>query len=165
MFVTLEKVSSSQRFNNVMTTLYNSGYLARFVVDEAHCICEWGYDFRSDYLKLSLLRSQYPKVPIMALTATATERVRMDIVKKLKLTNCKWFLGSFNRSNLQYSVKTKVSGVKAIEEIKDLIKTEFPEESGIVYCLSRRECDEMTEHLKSVNCSIALQILHDCKGS
>lgn len=85
----------------------------------------------------------------MALTATATPRVRADIVQQLQLKDCKWFLCSFNRPNLQYLVKPK-SGVKTIEEIKELIKTKFPRASGIVYCLSRKECDQMAENLKAV---------------
>lgn len=109
----------------------------------------WGHDFRPDYTKLGVLRRNYPRVPVMALTATATPRVRADIVQQLQLTNCKWFMCSFNRPNLQYLVKPK-SGAKTTEEIKELIKTKFPRASGIVYCLSRKECDQMAENLKSV---------------
>lgn len=116
-----------------------------------HFVCShWGHDFRPDYTKLGVLREKYPTVPVMALTATATQRVRADIVKQLNLTNCKWFMSSFNRPNLQYLVKPK-SGAKTTEEIKELIKTKFPRASGIIYCLSRKECDQMAENLKSVS--------------
>lgn len=90
----------------------------------------------------------------MALTATATPRVRADIVQQLSLKNCKWFMCSFNRPNLQYLVKPK-SGAKTIEEIKELIKTKFPRASGIVYCLSRKECDQMADSLQAVGIKAA----------
>lgn len=86
----------------------------------------------------------------MALTATATMRVRADIVKQLNLRNCRWFLSSFNRPNLQYFVRPK-SGSKTTGELQELIKTKFPKASGIVYCLSRKECDQMAESLKAVS--------------
>lgn len=86
----------------------------------------------------------------MALTATATTRVRADIVKQLSLRDCKWFLSSFNRPNLQYFVRPK-SGTKTIGEIQELIKTKFPKASGIVYCLSRKECDQMAESMRGVS--------------
>lgn len=95
----------------------------------------------------------------MALTATATMRVRADIVQQLNLKDCKWFLSSFNRPNLQYFVKPK-SGVKTIEEIKELIKTKFPRASGIIYCLSRKECDQMAENLKTVRKYIVILLMN-----
>lgn len=110
---------------------------------------QWGHDFRRSYLKLDALRTIYPNIPIMALTATATTRVRADIVRQLHLNDCKWFLSSFNRPNLQYMVKPK-SGDKTMDEIKNFIKTNFPRASGIVYCLSRKECDQMANSLKAV---------------
>lgn len=104
----------------------------------------------SDYTKLRLLRDRFPKVPVMALTATATTRVRADIVKQLDLRDCKWFMSSFNRPNLQYMVLPK-KGVSTIKEIQDLIKSKFMRASGIVYCLSRKECDQMAERLREVS--------------
>ncbi|XP_031636552.1 Bloom syndrome protein homolog [Contarinia nasturtii] len=154
LYVTPEKISASARLQDVMQRLYNNQRVARFVIDEAHCVSHWGHDFRPDYTKLGVLRQRFPNVPVMALTATATTRVRADIVQQLSLKNCKWFLSSFNRPNLQYMVKAK-SGVKTIEEIKELIKTKFPRASGIVYCLSRKECDQMAESLKAVGIKAA----------
>lgn len=96
-----------------------------------------------------MLRTRFPNIPVMALTATATTRVRADIVKQLSLRNCKWFLSSFNRPNLQYFVRPK-TGSKTTTELQELIKTKFPKASGIVYCLSRKECDQMAQNLRSV---------------
>lgn len=162
LYVTPEKISASPRLQDLMQKLYNKGAIARFVIDEAHCVSHWGHDFRPDYTKLGMLRTKFPRVPVMALTATATTRVRADIVQQLSLKNCKWFMCSFNRPNLQYMVKPK-SGAKTTEEIKELIKTKFPRASGIVYCLSRKECDQMAENLKSVRCSTPIYIHFESK--
>lgn len=150
LYVTPEKIAASNRLQDILQRLYDKNAIARFVIDEAHCVSHWGHDFRPDYTKLGLLRKRFPNVPMMALTATATTRVRADIVQQLNLRSCKWFLSSFNRPNLQYLVKPK-SGTKTIAEIQDLIKTKFPKASGIVYCLSRKECDQMAEHLRAVS--------------
>lgn len=92
LYVTPEKISASQKFCNHMSNLYDRGLLARFVIDEAHCVSQWGHDFRPDYKKLSCLRGNYPKVPVIALTATATPRVRTDILHQLGLAQPKWYI-------------------------------------------------------------------------
>lgn len=92
LYVTPEKISASQKFCSLLTTLYERGLLTRFVIDEAHCVSQWGHDFRPDYKKLKYLRENYPKVPIIALTATATPRVRTDILHQLGLTVPKWYV-------------------------------------------------------------------------
>lgn len=150
LYITPEKISSSTRLQNLLENLYRNNFMSRFIIDEAHCVSHWGHDFRPDYTKLSLLRERFPKVPVMALTATATTRVRADIVKQLNLRNCKWFMSSFNRPNLKYVVLPK-KGVSTIKEIQDLIKTRFLKASGIVYCLSRKECDQMAAKLRDVS--------------
>jgi len=127
-------------------SVYNQGLLTRFVIDEAHCVSQWGHDFRPDYKKLSLLRQKFSKVSMMALTATATPRVRTDILHQLKMTNPKWFLSSFNRSNLKYEVRLK-KGKSVTKDIITLIKSSFVRQSGIVYCLSKRECEEVAKAL------------------
>lgn len=92
LYVTPEKISASQKFCNILTILYERELLARFVIDEAHCVSQWGHDFRPDYKRLRCLRDNYPKVPTMALTATATPRVRTDILHQLGMTNPKWYV-------------------------------------------------------------------------
>ena len=110
-----------------------------FAIDEAHCISEWGHDFRPEYRQIATLREQFPGVPFMALTATATERVRADIVKQLHLHEPRVYVASFNRPNLTYRVHAK-SG--AYEQVLDFIRAR-PKESGIVYCQSRKTTESV----------------------
>ncbi|XP_055546842.1 recQ-like DNA helicase Blm isoform X2 [Wyeomyia smithii] len=148
LYVTPEKISSSARFQNILTGLYRMKKLGRFVIDEAHCVSAWGHDFRPDYKKLAVLRQQFPSVPIMALTATANPRVRIDVLKQLNLTrNTKWFLCSFNRPNLKYIIRPK-QGVATKTEIIELIKKKFPRSTGIIYCLSKKDCDQLSTELR-----------------
>jgi ATP-dependent DNA helicase RecQ len=114
-------------------------------VDEAHCISEWGHDFRPEYRQLAELRSMFPKVPCMALTATATERVRTDIVQHLKLRSPGRYVASFNRPNLTYRVLAKV---KPYDQTLDFIRAR-PRESGIVYCQSRKSAETVAERLNA----------------
>src|SRR5256886_6938700 len=117
--------------------------IAQIAIDEAHCISEWGHDFRPEYRELKKLRAQFPDVPIMALTATATKRVRDDIVKQLKLRQPRCYVASFNRPNLTYRVMPKSS---AYQQVLDFIRAR-PNESGIVYCASRKSTDALAEKL------------------
>ncbi|XP_032798955.2 Bloom syndrome protein homolog isoform X2 [Daphnia magna] len=149
LYITPEKLSASMKLLSALNTLNARQLLARFVVDEAHCVSQWGHDFRPDYKKLSVLKEKFPNVPTMALTATATPRVRFDILRQLNMKYPKWFLSSFNRPNLKYSVLPKKMKTGMITEIAELITQRFNRKSGIVYCLSRRECDEVAQALQS----------------
>jgi len=112
-------------------------------IDEAHCISEWGHDFRPEYRRLAELRQHFPEVPLMALTATATERVRLDIVKQLHLREPKRYVASFNRPNLTYRVLPKS---KAYEQVLQFLATR-PDDSGIVYCQSRKSAESVATRL------------------
>lgn len=112
-------------------------------IDEAHCISEWGHDFRPEYRRLAELRQQFSDVPLMALTATATERVRQDIVKQLRLREPSRYVASFNRPNLTYRVLAKS---KPYEQVLNFVNARA-NESGIVYCQSRRSAESISERL------------------
>ncbi len=113
-------------------------------IDEAHCISEWGHDFRPEYRKLAQLRELFPKVPFLALTATATTRVRSDIVTQLKLHEPSCYVASFNRPNLTYRIFPKS---KTFEQILDFLKSR-PNDSGIIYCQARKTTETVAEKLR-----------------
>lgn len=118
-------------------------------VDEAHCISEWGHDFRPEYRKIRLIIDNIQKkVPIMALTATATPKVQSDIIKTLKMHNPEVFISSFLRSNLYYEVRPKLSNESAIKDIIKFIKHPETGKCGIIYCLSRKSTEDITNILK-----------------
>src|SRR5438128_966474 len=117
--------------------------IAQFAIDEAHCISEWGHDFRPEYRDLKKLREHFPDAPFIALTATATERVRADIVKQLKLREPRCYVASFNRPNLTYRVVPKSA---PYEQLLALIRSR-PNDSGIVYCASRKSTESLARNL------------------
>ena len=115
-------------------------------IDEAHCISEWGHDFRPEYRRIKEIMAQIGQVPIIALTATATPKVRTDILHNLQVTDANVFITSFNRENLYYEIRPKVNAKAATTEIIKYIKSQG-EKSGIIYCLSRRKVEELAEIL------------------
>src|SRR5882672_10178564 len=117
--------------------------IAQFAIDEAHCISDWGHDFRPEYRELKKLRTHFPDVPMMALTATATERVRADIVKQLQLREPRCYVASFNRPNLTYRVVPKTA---PYEQLLEFIRSR-PNDSGIVYCASRKSAESLARNL------------------
>ncbi|HET6226075.1 MAG TPA: RecQ family ATP-dependent DNA helicase, partial [Bacteroidia bacterium] len=123
---------------------FNEIKISFFAIDEAHCISEWGHDFRPEYRRLRHIIEQIGKVPIIALTATATPKVQQDIQKNLGMTGAAVFKSSFNRSNLYYEVRPKVNVIK---EIIKYVKSQSGK-SGIIYCLSRKKVEELAETLR-----------------
>jgi ATP-dependent DNA helicase RecQ len=117
--------------------------IAQFAIDEAHCISEWGHDFRPEYRELKKLRKHLPDVPIMALTATATERVRADIIEELELRDPRVYVASFNRPNLTYRVVPKTA---PYEQLLAFIRSQ-PNDSGIIYCASRKSTESLARNL------------------
>jgi len=147
LYVTPEMVGKSQKINKIFTDLHRRGKLARLVIDEAHCVSQWGHDFRPDYKTLGETRRQFPGVPVMALTATATENVKIDTITNLRIEGCRTFTQSFNRPNLTYTVRTKGKGAQLLHSIVDTINENHSGESGIIYCLSRKNCEKSAEAL------------------
>ena len=117
--------------------------IAQFAIDEAHCISEWGHDFRPDYRELKKLRKHLPDVPVMALTATATEQVRADIIKELNLRDPRCYVASFNRPNLTYRVVAKTA---SYDQLLAFMRSR-PNDSGIVYCASRKSTESLARNL------------------
>ncbi|KAL2270095.1 hypothetical protein VTJ83DRAFT_2279 [Remersonia thermophila] len=140
LYVTPEMISNSTSFCRGVDILYKKGKLARIVIDEAHCVSQWGHDFRPDYKQLGRFRRSYPGVPVMALTATATNNVLVDIKHNLDMQDCEMFTQSFNRSNLFYDVKQRP--VRFNQGIAELISTKYAGQSGIIYTLSRKSAEK-----------------------
>src|SRR6202162_1862066 len=113
--------------------------LALFAIDEAHCVSQWGHDFRPEYLQLSLLHERFPQVPRIALTATADPQTRAEIVSRLALDAARRFVSSFDRPNIRYTIVDKVD---PRAQLLRFIREEHAGDAGIVYCLSRRKVDE-----------------------
>ncbi|OOO10589.1 ATP-dependent DNA helicase RecQ [Aspergillus oryzae] len=148
LYITPEMVNKNQTLIRNLERLNNRHRLARIVIDEAHCVSQWGHDFRPDYKELGGLRAQLPGVPMMALTATATENVKVDVIHNLKMEGCDIFTQSFNRPNLTYEVRQKKKGNELLASIADTIKSSYHNKSGIVYCLSRDTCQKVAKSLR-----------------
>ncbi|WP_406071502.1 DNA helicase RecQ [Micromonospora sp. NBC_01638] len=124
--------------------LLDRGRISLFAIDEAHCVSQWGHDFRPDYLALSMLHERWPQVPRIALTATATSATRTEIATRLKLDDARHFVASFDRPNIQYRIVPKREPRK---QLLALLRDEHPGDAGIVYCLSRASVDKTAEFL------------------
>jgi len=124
--------------------LLEASKIALFAIDEAHCVSQWGHDFRPEYIKLSILHERFPDVPRIALTATADHQTRAEIALRLQLGEARKFVSSFDRPNIRYQIVEKANGRK---QLLDFITLEHGSDAGIVYCLSRKKVEETAEFL------------------
>ena len=148
LYITPEMINKSQAMLNVFRELHQRRKLARIVIDEAHCVSQWGHDFRPDYKQLGEIRQQFWGVPIIALTATATENVKVDVIHNLAMRNYEVFTQSFNRPNLRYEVRTKGKAKDVLDSIAQTIETMYKSKSGIIYCLSKKNCESVATKLR-----------------
>jgi ATP-dependent DNA helicase RecQ len=133
------------RFQAQLASLQERGLLSLFAIDEAHCVSQWGHDFREDYLQLSLLHERFPDVPRLALTATADEHTRADMIERLKLQEARLYISSFDRPNIRYTLVEKDN---PRQQLLRFIRDAHEGEAGIVYCQSRRKVEETADWLR-----------------
>ena len=141
LYIAPERLNQSR-----MLDLLNRAPIALFAIDEAHCVSQWGHDFRADYLKLSILHEQFPSVPRIALTATADARTRTEIINRLDLGEAKQFISGFDRPNIRYTISLKHNGK---QQLQQFLTENHPNDAGIIYCLSRKKTEDIAFWLQS----------------
>ena len=134
---------TTPRFLDLLQRLHERGRLTLFAIDEAHCVSQWGHDFRPEYRELAVLHERWPDVPRMALTATADALTRADIVERLQLQQARQFVSSFDRPNIRYTIVEKN---KPAQQLLQFVETHRGQ-AGIVYCQSRRRVEQLAETL------------------
>ena len=137
-------IAPERLLNERTLALLDESPLALFAIDEAHCVSQWGHDFRSEYLQLAVLAERYPAVPRIAVTATADAQTKAEIQQRLQLTSARVFTSSVDRPNIRYRVVEKLNGRK---QVLDFIRAEHAGDAGIVYCLTRKKVEETAEFL------------------
>jgi ATP-dependent DNA helicase RecQ len=135
---------NTPRFLGLLDSLYQGGHLSLFAIDEAHCVSQWGHDFRPEYRALTVLHERYAGVPRIALTATADDLTRADIVERLQLEDARLFISSFDRPNIRYRIEEKKD---ATTQLLRFIEREHAGEAGVVYCQSRKRVEELAATL------------------
>ncbi len=149
-YLTPEMLNRSTKVASAIKRLHERKQLARFVIDEAHCISQWGHDFRPAYKELCNLKKKYKDIPIIALTATATSRVKSEIMEILGIQNCKILQQGFNRKNLYYEVRDV--NKKEPKILLELLSN-YKNECGIIYCWTRNDCEVIAKYLKRAGIS------------
>jgi len=135
---------NTPRFLGLLDSLYQGGHLSLFAIDEAHCVSQWGHDFRPEYRALTVLHERYAGVPRIALTATADDLTRADIIERLQLEDARLFISSFDRPNIRYTIVEKKD---ATTQLLRFIEREHAGEAGVVYCQSRKRVEELAATL------------------
>ncbi|MEC9313379.1 MAG: DNA helicase RecQ [Pseudomonadota bacterium] len=139
-------VAPERLLGDRMLSLLNRITIALFAIDEAHCVSQWGHDFRPEYQQLRVLHERFPSVPRIALTATADKRTRLEIIEQLKLQSAEVYLNSFDRQNIYYSI---AEARNAKQQLWQFISTQHADDAGIVYCLSRKKVEAIAEWLQN----------------
>ena len=156
-FITPEKLNSKTGATfDFLKKLYTKGLFKRIVIDEAHCVSHWGRDFRPDYLELKKIKRQFPKVTILALTATAPKKVRDDVIFQLDMKQTLYFQLSYNRPNLYLEVRNKKQFFNPIEDLAKIVKKYYKNKTGLIYCNSKNECERISNILSknyNINCA------------
>jgi ATP-dependent DNA helicase RecQ len=145
LYVAPERLTTPRMLGQ-LDSLHERGLLSLFAIDEAHCVSQWGHDFREDYLALNVLHERYPDVPRIALTATADDLTRADIIERLQLEDARIFISSFDRPNIRYAVHEKI---EPRQQLLRFLQDEHEGDAGIVYCQSRKKVEETAAWLSS----------------
>ena len=155
-FITPEKLNSYTGTTfNFLSKLYDEGLFKRIVIDEAHCVSQWGRDFRPNYLELKKIKQYFPDVAILALTATAPKKIRDDVIYQLSMKNTLYFQLSYNRPNLYLEIRNKKDYNNPIEDMAKIINKYYKNKTGLIYCNSKADCEKISKILRknyNINC-------------